>query len=109
MAAQSVETEVRAEVIVVRPSGELDVDSAPALRTALLGALNRTGGPTDVVVDLSRVEFCDSSGLNVLIRAGLVARDSKRTLRLAAPCAQVSRLLAVTGANRTFDIDPTAP
>ncbi|MFD3939140.1 STAS domain-containing protein [Streptomyces sp. NPDC058611] len=103
------ETEIRAEMIVVRPTGELDVDQAPALRTALLGALARTGGPADVIVDRSRVDFCDSSGLNVLIRAMLVARESGRGLRLAAPCTQVARLLEVTGADKTFDITPTAP
>ncbi|MFD3547330.1 STAS domain-containing protein [Streptomyces sp. NPDC058655] len=103
---QSVETEIRADVIVVRPTGELDVDQAPALRTALLGALAHTGGPTDVVVDLSRVDFCDSSGLNVLIRAMLVARKSGRGLRLAAPCTQVARLLEMTGADKTFPHRP---
>ncbi|MCY0951384.1 STAS domain-containing protein [Streptomyces sp. H27-S2] len=106
---QPVETEIRDGVIVVRPAGELDVDQAPALRTALLGALAYQGGPADVVVDLSGVDFCDSSGLNVLIRAMLVARESGRGLSLAAPCTQVARLLAVTGADKTFDITPTAP
>ncbi|MFD3680074.1 STAS domain-containing protein [Streptomyces sp. NPDC058613] len=77
--------------VVVRPTGELDVDQAPALRTALLRALAHPGGPTDVVVDLSRVEFCNSSGLNVLIRAMLLARESGRDLRLAAPCRRPNR------------------
>ncbi|MFD3544844.1 STAS domain-containing protein [Streptomyces sp. NPDC058655] len=106
---QLVETEIRADVIVVRPAGELDVDQAPALRTALLDALAHAGGPTDVVVDLSRVGFCDSSALNVLIRAMLVARESGRGLRVAAPCTQVARLLEVTGADKTFEITFTAP
>lgn len=108
-APQPVETEIRADVIVVRPTGKLDVDQTPALRTALLSALAHAGGPTDVVVDLSRVGFCDSSGLNVLIRAMLAACESGRGLRLAAPCTQVARLLNVTDADKTFEITPTAP
>ncbi|MFD3550318.1 STAS domain-containing protein [Streptomyces sp. NPDC058655] len=103
------EIEIGAEAIVVRPSGELDVDQAPALRTALLSALAHAGGPTEVVVDLSGVEFCDSSGLNVLIRARLVAEESGRGIRLAAPNAQMARLLDVTGVGTTFVVDPDAP
>lgn len=106
---QLVETEIRAEVIVVRPTGELDIDRAPALRTVLWEAPARPNAPSDVIVDLSGVDFCDSSGLNVLIAARLAARESGRGLRLAAPCTQVARLPAVTGADRAFGITPIVP
>ena len=54
--------EIAASPTGVTISGEIDVSSAPAVRTALV---ERTG--ERVTVDLSGIEFVDSSGLRVLI------------------------------------------
>ncbi|MFD7336661.1 STAS domain-containing protein [Streptomyces violascens] len=50
------------EPVLVRVHGELDLDTAPALRAALAPLLHRR-----VELDLTEVEFIDSSGLNVLL------------------------------------------
>ena len=53
-------------VLVVAAPEEIDVTNAEALRSALLEAA--ASGPGPLVVDLSRTEFCDSSGPHALAR-----------------------------------------
>ena len=92
---------------VVTISGELDISSAPMLREQLLGLLRP--GASRIVIDLSRVTFCDASGLAVLVgasrRAGLLAD----VLRLAAPAPLVATVLRLTGLHSRFQIFATAP
>ncbi len=45
--------------------GEIDLYTVPRLQRALAAAL-AAGGPVRLVVDLSGVDFCDSTGVNVL-------------------------------------------
>ncbi len=58
--------EDRGPVTVVAVGGELDLSSAPELLQALTRLVD--AGRRDLVVDLSGVRFCDSSGLSVLVR-----------------------------------------
>ena len=51
--------------VLVRVVGDLDLDSAPALTAELKARL----GPRPIVVDLSGIDFMDSSGLGVLVGA----------------------------------------
>ena len=83
-------------VAVLSVHGEVDLETAPALRETLLPALEHQTGP--VVVDLSEVTFMDSTGVHVLV-------DTRRRLepqnrQLAIVCresGQVHRLLALVG------------
>jgi anti-anti-sigma factor len=79
--------------VVVAPE-EIDISNAGGLRAALLEAA-RSG--RTVVVDLSQTEFCDSAGLNVLVRAYQRAEADGGDLRLVITRAPVLRLLSVTG------------
>ncbi len=74
--------------------GELDPHTAPLLERALSDL--QSGGAGDVVLDLSGLEFMDSSGLRVVISAhkDLEAAGAKLTLR--HPTATIGRLLDVT-------------
>jgi anti-sigma B factor antagonist len=53
---------------IVTLAGEIDLYTAPRLQTELVAAM-RSAGPALVVVDMSGVEFCDSTGMNVLLAA----------------------------------------
>jgi anti-anti-sigma factor len=77
--------------VLVRPSGELDVASAPTLWSALAGV--STSGHTAVVVDLSRLTFSDCAGLRPIRRALRQGTDVE--LRDAVPA--VRRVLELTG------------
>jgi anti-anti-sigma factor len=83
--------------------GELDLDTAPILETALLAA--RDSGETSVLIDLSDCEFIDSSGLALIVQAW---RDLEEIegVSLAMCCAknQVERLLRIAGAYESISI-----
>ncbi|MFE1316213.1 STAS domain-containing protein [Kitasatospora phosalacinea] len=91
--------------LVVRPEGELDHDSVGPLRETLERAV--ADPPARLVVDCGGLEFCDSTGLNLLLRAHAAALHAGLPLLLAAPGAVVARMLAITGADEVLDVHPT--
>jgi anti-anti-sigma factor len=80
------------EVVAVL-RGELDVAYAASVAARLVVIASRD---CEVIVDLSGLEFMDSSGLAALVWARQYARHAGRDLLLAAPQQQVLRLLTVT-------------
>ena len=76
-------------------SGELDLAAASSLEEELDRAL--ASGAGVIVVDLKSLEFIDSTGLSVLVRAHQRAQESGLELGLVNPGAQVERLLSLTG------------
>ncbi|GLW73492.1 hypothetical protein Kpho02_57910 [Kitasatospora phosalacinea] len=93
------------DALVVRPEGELDHDSVGPLREALEGAV--ADPPGRLVVDCGGLDFCDSTGLNLLLRAHAAAVHVGLPLLLAAPGAVVARMLAITGADEVLEVHPT--
>ncbi|MER5895724.1 STAS domain-containing protein [Streptomyces sp. NPDC001876] len=89
---------------VLTVAGEIDVDSAPALRTRAM-ELIRQGRP-HLVLDLAPLKFCDSSGLNAMIAVLRYAKDRHGSLSLAAAPPHLTRLLGVTGVG---DLIPALP
>ena len=88
-----VDNESGAEVLSLY--GELDHSNAQVFESALLGAEVRD--TEAIILDLSGLEFCDSTGLGVIIRAVTRSRqDSDRLVMLRAQ-DQVQRLLAISG------------
>jgi anti-sigma B factor antagonist len=92
-------------ITIAELAGELDLASAPALREQLLGLLRP--GSSRLVLDLSRVSFCDASGLAVLVGADRQARLLGGFLRLAAVSPQTARVLDITGLGRHLPVYPT--
>ncbi|MGW8356822.1 STAS domain-containing protein [Streptomyces wedmorensis] len=68
---------------VLRVRGELDLVTSPQIRRSVHDAV--AGGRHDLVVDLSGVRFCDSSGVGVLIAARRLLRSCGGRLRLILP------------------------
>jgi anti-anti-sigma factor len=86
-------SEEQARVLTV--SGELDLAAASSLEEELGRALS-SGSPL-IVVDLENLDFIDSTGLSVLVRAHQQAQDQGLQLGLVNAGAQVERLLSLTG------------
>ncbi|MFF8842234.1 STAS domain-containing protein [Streptomyces sp. NPDC015127] len=85
----------------VSVTGEIDIATAPELRKALDTALS--DGATCVEVDFSEVEFCDCSGLSVLVLARRRARQQGSTLRVVEVRSPlVQRLFRTTGTITTL-------
>ncbi len=87
---------------MVTVGGEIDLYTAPQLRSGLLQALE--DGARRLVIDMSRTEFCDSTGISVLLSAMKRSRDKGGDLELVAPKAAVMKVLEVTGLNEVFTI-----
>jgi len=88
---------VRGVPVVTVPE-EIDITNAGALRAALLEAGAHARGA--MVADMSRTLFCDSAGLNVLVRAHKRARAEGGELLLVVPATTVLRIFAITGIDR---------
>ena len=82
-------------VPVVAAPEEIDITNAEALRAALLTAAARGHGT--LVVDMTRTQFCDSSGLHTLIAAHKRAGAEGREVLLVIPSTAVLRVFAITG------------
>ncbi|MFJ6378585.1 STAS domain-containing protein [Kitasatospora sp. NPDC092039] len=95
----------RGPVRIVTVTGELDHDSADRLRVALARPAS-ADGIERIVVDLAGLRFCDSTGLNVLLRARLDAGAGELRLELAGPGPLVARLIAITGADSVLRVHP---
>ena len=79
--------------VTVALIGEFDLASAPAL-TEQLNAI-MVERPDAVCVDLTRLDFIDSSGINVLLRASLTANATGVAFRCANPQPQAHRTMAI--------------
>ena len=80
---------------VISVSGELDLASSPALEEELERVAQSDAQV--VIVDLRNLEFMDSTGLSVLVRAHQRAEEDGRRLGLVNGSQQVQRLLTLTG------------
>jgi anti-anti-sigma factor len=79
-------------VDLVALRGELDFASGEPLSTAFA---DLTGGPRRVVVDLSDLEFVDSSGVKMLVAAARAVEDAGGTFVVAGPTATVRRVFDI--------------
>jgi anti-sigma B factor antagonist len=80
--------------LVVEVGGEVDMTSAPTLRDHLLGHIG-VGEPC-VVVDLSEVDFMDSTGLSALVVAYRQAGEIGSSVVVAGAQPAVRRVLEIT-------------
>ncbi|MCX3063405.1 STAS domain-containing protein [Streptomyces beihaiensis] len=87
---------------VVTPVGELDHHTADLLREPLDECVEN--GLFRLVIDCSRLEFCDSTGLNVLLGARLKAEAEGGGVHLAGMRPVVARVFEITGAEAVFTV-----
>jgi anti-sigma B factor antagonist len=88
---------------VLALAGEIDLYTAPRLQTELTRALAASDS-AQIVVDMSAVDFCDSTGMNVLLAAHRLAAERGGDLVLARPRAAVRKILEVTGLHSVFTV-----
>jgi anti-sigma B factor antagonist len=92
-----------ADATVVAVRGDIDNDSAPALREALVAAF--AAGAKRVVVDLTTTDFLDSSGLGALVGVSKeYARDGE--LVLVCPRPQLRKLFKISRLDEVLAVHP---
>jgi len=90
------------EAAIVALSGELDIGSSDLLRDHLAKLL--AGGRCRIVMDLTQLAFCDSTGLSTFVKASHGCVEQGGYLRLAAPNTHLARVLSIVG---LLDLFPT--
>lgn len=89
---------------VIGLAGDLDLWSAPHLKTALCDLL--AAGQTRLVLDLERVGFMDSTALGVLVGVNRRLSPQER-LAIAAPTPAVLRIFELSGLATGFRVFAT--
>jgi anti-anti-sigma factor len=89
-------------VPAVAPSGDLNIHTAPDLRTVLMRHIKR--GRPGLMVDLSGLGFMDTSGLATLIEAHLKAEKAEARLVIFAVPEQIGEIFDLTGVRRLLTI-----
>ena len=98
----SVTVSTDGDVATVYLRGELDLSGVDRAREAIEQA--EAGKSGLLVLDLSHLDFIDSTGLEVLLRAARRARDEGRRLIVQRPSRYVRRLLEMTAIDQSLDI-----
>ncbi|MFD7965847.1 STAS domain-containing protein [Streptomyces zaomyceticus] len=92
-----------ADTDVLLIAGELDRDTMAPLSAALEAHV----GAGRVVVDCTALAFCDSSGLNALLRARLKALEGGGRVELVGLRPPVDRMFEITGVRSVFRVYET--
>lgn len=95
----------RGGIAVLAIKGEIDVATAPPLRDKLLALVN--DGSERVIVDLSNVDFLDSTGLGVLVSVMKRLRTTGGDLRLICTKTHLLKVFEITGLTSVFEIFDT--
>ena len=98
----SVTVSADGDIATVSLRGELDLSGVDRAREAIEQAESDTPGL--LVLDLSELDFLDSTGLEVILRAARRAHDGGRRLIVRKPSRYVKRLLEMTAIDQSLDI-----
>ena len=90
---------------VVAVGGEIDLFTAPELKSAIGEALE--SGHTRIVVDLTETTFLDSTALGVLIGAVKRLRSRDGVLTIVNTDPNIAKTFEITGLDQIFTIRPT--
>ena len=90
--------------VIIRLVGELDLYNAPEVRTALLQVCAEQ--PERLVVDLSEVDFLDSTTFGVLIEAR-AKLENRQAFLLASPRLETHRALTISGLDQHLSVHDT--
>jgi anti-sigma B factor antagonist len=103
----SIERNEEAERLRLALYGELDLYSAPRLDDELVRAEGEMW--PELVLDLCRLDFMDSSGLRLLLRAHARAEQEGRRVRIVHSGGTVGRVLRITSVDKALDVTEIAP
>lgn len=99
-------TQVEPDAVVVQLAGELDMATAPQLRTALHTTLASPTSPAEVRVDLGTASFIDAASVGVLIEGRETARRTGVGFSIQNPTGVVRRVLDILGLAEALHVEP---
>lgn len=87
---------------IIEVGGEVDVYTAPRLREAIVTAVE--AGHTQLIIDVERVEFLDSTGLGVLVGALKRVRADGGSLDIVCTHERILKIFKITGLDKVFGL-----
>jgi anti-sigma B factor antagonist len=90
---------------IIEVGGEIDVYTAPRLRDKITELVGE--GHYNLVIDMEKVDFLDSTGLGVLVGGLKRARSHDGTLRLVCDQEKILKVFRITGLTKVFPIHAT--
>ncbi|HEY8322330.1 MAG TPA: STAS domain-containing protein [Candidatus Baltobacteraceae bacterium] len=94
--------ETDGETNIVELAGEIDVYTSPKVKDALGELIDR--GVYNLVIDLEKVRYIDSTGLGVLIGGLKRVREHGGTVNLVCTNPQIKKIFDITGLVKIFGI-----
>lgn len=91
------------DAIVIAPTGEIDLASAPALRTSITDGLAASSAQR-LVIDLAGVTFMDSSGLTCLAFAHQQMQERHGKVEIHNATPSVRKLITVVGMDQVVEV-----
>ena len=85
---------------VLALSGEIDISNVASIETEVETVLARS--PERLVFDLSQLDFIDSSGIAMLLRAG----ERSARVEIRKPSSTVQRVIRATGLDDVLHVQP---
>ncbi len=93
------------ELPIIELEGEVDVYTAPQLKQQMISILE--GGAKELVVNLAKVDYLDSTALGVLIGGLKRMRERDGNMVLICPSPRIRRVFEITGLDKIFDMYDT--
>jgi len=87
---------------VIVLEGEVDVYTAPKLKSRLIDLVDE--GKYNIVIDLQKVEFMDSSGLGVLVGGLKRVKSHQGSISLVVTQENILKIFRITGLVKVFPI-----
>lgn len=95
-------TRAHGDRVVVTIGGEIDVYTAPVLRDAISELV--AAGSHDILIDMTSVDFLDSTGLGVLVGGLKKVRAHDGSLELVCRQERLLKIFRITGLAKVFAI-----
>lgn len=93
------------EMPIIELEGEVDVYTAPQLKQQIISILD--GGAKILAINLTKVDYLDSTALGVLIGGLKRMREKDGNMVLVCPSPRIRRVFEITGLDKIFDIYDT--
>lgn len=101
----TLEHRTEGDTTVLDVAGEVDVYTAPKLREKLVELVS--DGHYNLLVDMTKVEFLDSTGLGVLVGGLKRVRSHNGSLELVCNQERILKIFRITGLTKVFPIHDT--
>ena len=82
--------------------GEVDSYNAPKLRERMVALIDE--GNANIVINMSRVDYIDSTGLGTLVSGLKRASEKNGSIRIICPNEQIYKVFNITGLVKVFSI-----